>query len=142
MTAKLLSKQSLEGGIGNLTHVTCLLQQQGLHSLPGVLPTQKNQTRISIPYNFQNKPFIFIAPTIPDLTCARALPSDRYIRKQVLLDGLTGKVAFDDNGDRINAEYQVININSRRQKNAVGKYAYSKVGADYVVVKRLRVIAR
>ncbi|XP_076048968.1 glutamate [NMDA] receptor subunit 1-like isoform X2 [Oratosquilla oratoria] len=34
----------------------------------------------------------------------------QYIREQVLKKGLTGKVAFDDNGDRINAEYDVVNI--------------------------------
>ncbi|XP_037070917.1 glutamate [NMDA] receptor subunit 1-like isoform X2 [Pollicipes pollicipes] len=49
-----------------------------------------------------------------------------YIRQQVLLDGYTGKVAFDDNGDRINAEYDVINTDSRRDKRIVGNYAYSK----------------
>ncbi|XP_043246507.1 glutamate [NMDA] receptor subunit 1-like isoform X1 [Amphibalanus amphitrite] len=50
----------------------------------------------------------------------------KYIRKQVLFDGQTGKVAFDDNGDRINAEYDVINTDSTRTKRIVGKYAYSK----------------
>ncbi|KAJ8975945.1 hypothetical protein NQ317_010880 [Molorchus minor] len=33
-----------------------------------------------------------------------------FIRKQVLINGETGKVAFDDQGDRINAEYDLINI--------------------------------
>uniref|UniRef100_A0A7R9B3P7 Glutamate [NMDA] receptor subunit 1 n=1 Tax=Timema shepardi TaxID=629360 RepID=A0A7R9B3P7_TIMSH len=33
-----------------------------------------------------------------------------YIKKQVLLNGTTGKVAFDDSGDRINAEYDIVNV--------------------------------
>ena len=33
-----------------------------------------------------------------------------YIRKQTLADGTTGRVAFDEMGDRIYAEYQVVNL--------------------------------
>nr|CAG4651579.1 EOG090X00ST [Triops cancriformis] len=49
-----------------------------------------------------------------------------YIKKQVLLDGHTGKVAFDENGDRLNAEYEVVNIQSGHQHVSVGQYFYSK----------------
>uniref|UniRef100_A0A0A9ZDF8 Glutamate [NMDA] receptor subunit 1 n=2 Tax=Lygus hesperus TaxID=30085 RepID=A0A0A9ZDF8_LYGHE len=49
-----------------------------------------------------------------------------FIRKQVLLRGSTGKVAFDDNGDRINAEYDVINVQSVSGKHlSVGNYLYN-----------------
>ncbi|KAL1455221.1 hypothetical protein WDU94_009332 [Cyamophila willieti] len=53
-----------------------------------------------------------------------------YIRKQVIMNGFTGKVAFDDNGDRINAEYDVINIQKpspygKVLQKSVGKYYYS-----------------
>ncbi|XP_049955741.1 glutamate [NMDA] receptor subunit 1 isoform X2 [Schistocerca serialis cubense] len=48
-----------------------------------------------------------------------------YIRKQELLDGATGKVAFDDNGDRINAEYDIVNVQENQRKVSVGKYFYS-----------------
>nr|CAG4643710.1 EOG090X00ST [Lepidurus arcticus] len=49
-----------------------------------------------------------------------------YIKKQVLLDGHTGKVAFDENGDRLNAEYDVVNIQTGHQHVSVGQYFYSK----------------
>ncbi|CAG0892692.1 unnamed protein product [Cyprideis torosa] len=51
----------------------------------------------------------------------------RYIQKQILTNGLTGKVAFDENGDRINAEYEVINIDGDGRHKVVGKYAYSPI---------------
>lgn len=54
--------------------------------------------------------------------------------EQVLNYGLTGKVAFDENGDRINAEYDVINIQELNTTGhvikdhiAVGQYKYNKV---------------
>ncbi|XP_015598451.1 glutamate [NMDA] receptor subunit 1 isoform X2 [Cephus cinctus] len=46
-----------------------------------------------------------------------------YIRRQVLPNGATGRVAFDDNGDRIFAEYDVINIKNDEQVS-VGQYFY------------------
>ncbi|XP_057662984.1 glutamate [NMDA] receptor subunit 1 [Diorhabda carinulata] len=49
-----------------------------------------------------------------------------FIRKQVLLNGETGKVAFDDQGDRINAEYNVVNIQRKKKKVVVGKYFFNK----------------
>ncbi|KAK0095902.1 hypothetical protein PV326_007060 [Microctonus aethiopoides] len=48
-----------------------------------------------------------------------------FIRKQVLQKGATGRVAFDDNGDRIFAEYDIINIKDYRNKVSVGQYVYS-----------------
>lgn len=50
-----------------------------------------------------------------------------YIRKQVLLNGATGKVAFDDNGDRIFAEYEIINVIEKKEHKAVGHYYYNTV---------------
>ena len=55
-----------------------------------------------------------------------------YIRKQILPDGLTGRVAFDGMGDRIYAEYEVINLQNDPRNNFarevnVGNYKYSKV---------------
>ncbi|XP_071442284.1 glutamate [NMDA] receptor subunit 1-like isoform X2 [Hetaerina americana] len=47
-----------------------------------------------------------------------------YIRRQVLLNGKTGKVAFDDNGDRINAEYDVVNVRLRGEHISVGQHYY------------------
>lgn len=41
--------------------------------------------------------------------------------------GETGQVAFDDNGDRIYAEYDVINIREKQHKKIVGKYFYDNV---------------
>ena len=56
---------------------------------------------------------------------------------QVLPDGQTGRVAFDEMGDRIHAEYRILNVQekagfNRRRKdyergNLVGHYQYSKV---------------
>ncbi|CAG9836773.1 unnamed protein product [Diabrotica balteata] len=49
-----------------------------------------------------------------------------FIRKQVLINGETGKVAFDDQGDRINAEYNIVNIQRKKKKVVVGKYFFNK----------------
>lgn len=51
----------------------------------------------------------------------------KYIREQVLEKGATGRVAFDDNGDRIFAEYNVVNIKQRGEQDSVGRYIYSEV---------------
>ncbi|KAF4525166.1 hypothetical protein B566_EDAN014757 [Ephemera danica] len=49
-----------------------------------------------------------------------------FIRRQVLLNGRTGKVAFDDNGDRIFAEYDVVNVQGEQQNQvSVGRYFFS-----------------
>lgn len=50
-----------------------------------------------------------------------------YIKKQEILDGATGKVAFDDNGDRIFAEYEVVNVRAPNDQPAVGRYFYTNV---------------
>jgi hypothetical protein len=52
------------------------------------------------------------------------------------MNGYTGKVAFDDNGDRINAEYDVVNIQKpspyiKVLQKSVGKYYYSIVSAYF-----------
>lgn len=50
-----------------------------------------------------------------------------YIKRQEILNGSTGKVAFDDNGDRKFAEYEVVNVRTPDHQPAVGKYFYSTV---------------
>lgn len=54
-----------------------------------------------------------------------------FIRKQEMMNGETGKVAFDDQGDRINAEYNIVNIqkdrNGQKVHNVTGKYHFQKV---------------
>ncbi|XP_023247485.1 glutamate [NMDA] receptor subunit 1-like [Copidosoma floridanum] len=49
----------------------------------------------------------------------------QYVRQQVLESGATGRVAFDDNGDRIFSEYDIINIQLSRMPKSVGRYYYS-----------------
>ncbi|CAL7946864.1 unnamed protein product [Xylocopa violacea] len=51
-----------------------------------------------------------------------------FVRKVVLSDGATGKVAFDDNGDRIFAEYDIINIQENGERVSVGQYFYPANG--------------
>ncbi|CAG0880390.1 unnamed protein product [Darwinula stevensoni] len=52
---------------------------------------------------------------------------DTFFRqKQELIDGYTGKVAFDENGDRMNAEYEVVNVQSGGHSVPVGNYKYSR----------------
>lgn len=41
--------------------------------------------------------------------------------------GETGQVAFDDNGDRMFAEYEVINVRDHQRKKIVGKLLYDSV---------------
>lgn len=51
------------------------------------------------------------------------------------ITGDTGQVAFDDNGDRIYAGYDVINIHEKQKKHVVGKFYYdpvSKCGVEKV----------
>lgn len=57
----------------------------------------------------------------------------QYIRKQVLSPGSTGRVAFDDNGDRIYAEYDIVNIqytglDNNKTQISVGQYFYPANG--------------
>lgn len=49
----------------------------------------------------------------------------QYIKKEVLEEGATGRVAFDDNGDRIYAEYDIVNVVSNKNMVPVGKYFYA-----------------
>lgn len=56
----------------------------------------------------------------------------RYIRTQVMTKGETGRVAFDDNGDRIYAEYDIINIKHNRKNVSVGQYVYSAVNKNNI----------
>jgi len=60
----------------------------------------------------------------------------RYIRKQILLYGSTGRVAFDDNGDRIFAEYDIVNIqytgpDNNKTQMSVGQYFYPAVSRQF-----------
>ncbi|KAF2361090.1 Receptor ligand binding region [Trinorchestia longiramus] len=56
----------------------------------------------------------------------------KYIQHEVLEDGLTGKVAFDESGDRINAEYTIVNIQEDTTSHkklkgvAVGEFIFNK----------------
>ncbi|XP_017044133.1 glutamate [NMDA] receptor subunit 1 isoform X1 [Drosophila ficusphila] len=45
------------------------------------------------------------------------------------ITGETGQVAFDDNGDRIYAGYDVINIREQQKKHVVGKFSYDSMRA-------------
>lgn len=54
----------------------------------------------------------------------------RYIKKQVYKDGHTGKVAFDNNGDRIYAEYDIVNVKQVTNKDAIGKYYFDNVNSN------------
>ena len=58
-----------------------------------------------------------------------------YIQKQTLADGTTGRVGFDEMGDRIYAEYQIVNM-QRKRKVTVGYYNYSNVRflLDYICI--------
>lgn len=50
------------------------------------------------------------------------------------ITGETGQVAFDDNGDRIYAAYEVINIGRAKEKNSKTASANRrKVGSFYYV---------
>lgn len=50
-----------------------------------------------------------------------------------MINGATGKVAFDDNGDRIYAEYDIINVHEMNHKYPVGQYYFNPVSVllDY-----------
>ena len=64
-----------------------------------------------------------------------------YIRKQTLPDGTTGRVAFDEMGDRIYAEYQVVNVQQRHSKlegAVVGYYNYSNVSLSIQNLRQCR----
>lgn len=48
--------------------------------------------------------------------------------------GETGQVAFDDNGDRINAEYEVVNALEEGQSKVVGRYFYDEVISNSIAI--------
>ena len=50
-----------------------------------------------------------------------------HLNAQILPDGETGRVAFDAMGDRINAEYSVVNVQGSKDNREVGTYHFSKV---------------
>lgn len=50
-----------------------------------------------------------------------------YYLKTRNIQGETGQVAFDDNGDRIYAEYSVVNIRGNQKKFTVGSFLYENV---------------
>ena len=53
--------------------------------------------------------------------------------------GLTGRVAFDEMGDRMFAEYKIINVqpsrnsNKRVEERTVGNYKYEKVRKALII---------
>ncbi|XP_076311520.1 glutamate [NMDA] receptor subunit 1-like [Tachypleus tridentatus] len=49
----------------------------------------------------------------------------KYLKAQSLLYGKTGRVAFDEKGDRLNSDYDVVNVIEGRIAK-VGKYEFSK----------------
>lgn len=49
----------------------------------------------------------------------------KKLKNQTVSDGQTGRVAFDDNGDRLDAEYEVVNVVTGHLVS-VGVYLYSK----------------
>lgn len=59
-----------------------------------------------------------------------------FIRKQKLENGATGYVAFDDHGDRVHAEYDMVNVRAQGEHVAVGKYFYSKVCFTFTWLRR------
>lgn len=53
---------------------------------------------------------------------------------------MTGKVAFDDNGDRINAEYNIVNIQEQAKQVSVGQYLYSNVSTKLITSSKCNVM--
>ncbi|GBM89035.1 Glutamate [NMDA] receptor subunit 1 [Araneus ventricosus] len=49
-----------------------------------------------------------------------------FLKEVTLQQGKTGRVAFDDKGDRIDSDYDIINIVNGKP-NTVGEYVYSQV---------------
>jgi hypothetical protein len=62
-----------------------------------------------------------------------------FIKKQVLMNGETGKVAFDDQGDRISAEYNIVNIQRKRKQVTVGKFFFNRVRSSGLSLAQLMV---
>lgn len=51
------------------------------------------------------------------------------------ITGETGQVAFDDNGDRIYAGYDVVNMREKQKKHIVGKFFYDTVSHGVQMVQ-------
>jgi ionotropic glutamate receptor NMDA 1 len=49
-----------------------------------------------------------------------------HLKKQSLLYGKTGRVAFDERGDRINSDYDIINVANKELNVVVGQYYFSQ----------------
>ncbi|GBP60663.1 Glutamate receptor subunit 1, partial [Eumeta japonica] len=58
--------------------------------------------------------------------CLESRRTGRSRGRQSLENGATGHVAFDDHGDRVHAEYDMVNVRAYGEHVAVGKYFYSK----------------
>ena len=56
-----------------------------------------------------------------------------YVKKQNLLYGRTGFVAFNEKGDRIHSEYQLINVDNNKLNEVVGRYHYSDTKSKMVL---------
>ncbi|XP_054159654.1 glutamate [NMDA] receptor subunit 1-like [Oppia nitens] len=52
-----------------------------------------------------------------------------YIKKEKLSFGKTGHVAFDEKADRINSEYDIINVDNNGNNQIIGRYHFSQ--SDY-----------
>lgn len=68
--------------------------------------------------------FHFILPSFSSENVGRRI--FHYIKTRNIR-GETGQVAFDDNGDRMFAEYEVINVRDHQRKKIVGKLLYDMV---------------
>ena len=62
-----------------------------------------------------------------EATCCKAhILHARYLRQQKLVKGVTGELAFNGAGDRLNPEYQIVNVYPK-SKSIVGTYGAYKV---------------
>jgi hypothetical protein len=63
----------------------------------------------------------------------------RYVRQQIIDNCATGRIGFDDNGDRMFAEYNIVNVKSKNIISSVGRYFYSSVSLNiyiYILFRR------
>ena len=56
-----------------------------------------------------------------------------YVKRQTLLFGRTGHVAFDERGDRIHSEYVIINVDTNQVNEDVGRYHYSEIQSKMIL---------
>ncbi|KAL3206747.1 hypothetical protein MRX96_039952 [Rhipicephalus microplus] len=85
--------------------------------------------------------------TQPNISCSMlgnswesGLKLVSLLKKQKLLRGETGRVRFDDKGDRLDSDYDILNV-VRGSHVPVGQYVFSKTETPlgYVIPKHLRV---